>query len=111
MPETITSSANLIWNKLKALGMPNAINQYENGIVALPALALGASTTLNVTLSGSFPDNNYQVKFRAISGTSALTMLQITSFTKTTNSVSVTIKANGLASLAGLLLVDAHKNA
>ncbi len=109
MPETMSNTSALIWNKLKAMSMNTAVIQYENGIIALPALALGGSTTVTVNLSGSFPDNTYQIKFRALSGTSVLAMIQIVSFTKNTNSVNVTVKANGLASLAGLLLVDAYK--
>lgn len=84
--------------------------QYENGIAALPALLLGGSTNIVVPLSGSFPNTSYTYKTRAMSGTSILTMLVITEVSRTVNSVTVKVQANGLASLAGLLLIDAYKN-
>ena len=86
----------------------NANIQYENGIAALPALLLGGSTNIVVTLSGSFPNTTYVYKLRAMAGVNLLSMLSFTEISKTNNSITIKVQANGLASLAGLLLVDAY---
>lgn len=88
----------------------SATVQYENGIAALPALILGGSTNIIVPLSGSFPNTTYTYKVRAMSGVSLLTMLTFTEVSRTVNSITVKAQSTGLASVAGLLLIDAYKN-
>lgn len=92
-------------NKLGAALQP----QYENGVTSLPVLLLGSSASLIVPLSGTFPDTNYQVKTRMVSGTAVLSMLSVTNIVKATNSVTVTVRASGVASVAGNLFVDCHR--
>lgn len=107
--DNLNSAVQMIWDRLGVLKLVAPTTQYENGAVALPGLLLGASTTLAVPLSNAFPDTNYQVRVRAVSGSSVLGMIQVTNTVKAVNSVSVTVKANGLASSAGVLLVDAYR--
>lgn len=107
--ENLSTSAMMVWNYFSAMKFVNPATQYENGLVALPALALGGSTTITVPLSGTFPDTNYVIKCRALSGTSVLSMIQITNVVKNVSSAAITVRANGLASIAGILLADAYR--
>lgn len=111
MPATdnLISTATIIWNYLKSQSMTNL--QFEMGMAAIPSLLLNSSTTLAVPLSGTFPDTNYVVKSLAIAGTAVLSTLQVTSVTKSVSSLSITVKANGLATVAGVLIVNAYRNA
>ncbi len=109
MPDNINSAATLVWQGLQKLKLVAPTTQYENGAYALPALLLNASTTITIPLSGTFPDTNYVLKVRAVTGNTTLGMIQVTNVVKAVNSVNVTVKANGLASSAGLLLVDAYR--
>jgi hypothetical protein len=102
-------------------GVRAALNiQQEVGAAAIGIILLGGSSTVNVTLTGAFPDTNYNVKVRAVAGTSVLSMLRVTNVVKTAGilanpatgqtmvpaTVAVTLQAVGVASLAGVVLVD-----
>lgn len=93
-----------------ATGPSGGTVQYENGILNVPALLLGGNTTVVVPLSGSFADNNYQVKIRIFAGVNLLSMITPQVMSKTVNSVTIKITASGLASAAGILIVDCYKS-
>jgi hypothetical protein len=82
--------------------------QEETGSIALPALLLGGSTSVTVAMSGSFPDLTWIPKRRAIAGASVLSTLTFAETARTVNSITYTVTA-GVASLAGVLLVDGYK--
>lgn len=94
-------------------------SQQEVGAAPIGIILLNASQVVTVTLTGAFPDIDYNVKVRAISGGQVLSMLRVTNIEKTAGTpatgnaaavpatVKVTVQAVGVASLAGVLLVDA----
>jgi hypothetical protein len=88
----------------------SATVQEEVGIYNIPALLLGGNTTVVVPLSGSFVDTNYQVKIRTFAGVNLLSMLSFQVMTKTVNSVTIKITASGLASAAGIMMVDCYRS-
>lgn len=82
--------------------------QEETGSIAIPALLLGGSTSVTITMSGSFADLTWIPKRRAIAGASVLSTLTFTETARTVNSITYTVTA-GVASIAGVLLVDGYK--
>lgn len=87
---------------------PPTITQEETGAVALPSLLLNGSTSVVVPLSGSFPTTTYQVRRRAVAGVTVLSTLTFSETSRTVSSITYTVTASGLATAAGLLLVDAY---
>lgn len=85
------------------------VRQSEVGAANIPALLLGASATVVVTLSGTFPDTNYSVKARAVAGGAILATLTVTELSRTAGTVTYSVKAVGVATGAGVLLVDAAR--
>lgn len=80
------------------------------GKAALPALLLNGTTTPVVAFDQAMPDINYQLRWRAVSGATVLTQIVSNGTpTKTTSQVTIPLKAQGLASIAGVLLVEVFK--
>ncbi len=84
------------------------------GVAPLPALLLGAtSSPITVPILPVQPSTGYEAQAFAVSGAAVLTQLSIVSLVKNvtdattgkSGSVTVTVRSNGLASLAGLLLI------
>lgn len=77
------------------------------GRAALPAMLLGGTSAPVVVFDSSMPDTNYQVRWRAVSGSTVLgSVVSNGAMTKTTSQVTVPLRASGLASIAGVLLVE-----
>lgn len=89
---------------------PAGTIQEEVGIASVPALLLGGSTNIVVPLSNAFPNTTYQVRVRFFSGVNLLSMLSWSEVSRTTSSVTIKVQANGLASVAAIMLVDCYKS-
>ncbi len=56
------------------------------------------------------PDANYDLRWRAVSGAAVLASIVANgTVTKTASQVTIPLKAQGLASVAGVLLVEVFK--
>lgn len=81
------------------------------GLAPVNALLAGASQTnivVTFTNGASFPNTSYRARTRAYSGVSVLSALTIVETSRTTTSITFTATATGVATLAGLILVDAY---
>ncbi len=80
------------------------------GKAALPALLLNGTTSPVVVFDTPMPDANYDLKWRAVSGAAVLSSIVANGApTKTASQVTIPLRANGLASVAGVLLVEVFK--
>jgi hypothetical protein len=86
-----------------AMGM-----QQEVAAASIPALVLGGTASVTATFKNSFPNLSYVPKWRAFAGVTVLGTLTATETARTVNSITYTIAAPGLATAAGVLLVDAY---
>lgn len=77
------------------------------GRAALPALLLNGTTSPVVVFDQAMPNTNYQIRWRAVAGAAILSSIVANgAVTKTTTQVTVPLRAQGLASVAGVLLVE-----
>lgn len=89
-------------------GVANVNLSVGFGSAALNALILGGTQNITVPLDVTMPNNTYTVKCRAEAGTNLLSMLTFTVLSRSTTSVSIRAQAVGLASIAGVLRVNAY---
>ena len=91
-----TSVASLI---LSVNALQTAAGKLAAGQKVVPALALGASTTVQVPLTPAFTDTSYAMVPLLVGGTNILSTLSITSAAIVSGSrVDVVVKANGVLS-------------
>lgn len=80
------------------------------GAANIGVLLLGGSANVVVPLDVTMPDTSYAVKWRAVAGAQVLSMLTLNgTITKTTTQVTIPVKATGVASVAGVMLVEAYR--
>jgi hypothetical protein len=82
--------------------------QQEVAAASIPALLLNGTTSVTATFKGSFPSTVFTAKWRAFAGVSILSTLTVTETSRTASSITYTVAAPGLATAAGVLLVDAY---
>lgn len=75
----------------------------SGGSAAVPALGIGGSTTVAVTINPAMPDASYDATaFIGNPGVGVLSSIAVTGYTVVSNSrVDVTVKNNGLILLTG----------
>ncbi len=86
-------------------------NKVSVGMAPTPALALGATATVQVPIVPAMPNTTYTASATISGGTNVLANLSVQSTTVVSASrVDVVVKANGILSLgAGQVLVVASK--
>lgn len=83
---------------------------YQVGKAALPALLLNGTTTPVVVFDTAMPDDTYEIRWRAVAGASVLAAIVANgAVTKTASQVTIPLRAQGLATVAGVLLVEVFK--
>lgn len=78
------------------------------GTRAVAALAANATSTFDVSLDTTMPNNTYTVKTRIVTGTAVLSAVTVTVNARTATTVNVTVRNTGTtSSAAGVLMLDA----
>lgn len=82
--------------------------QQEVAAASIPALLLGGSTSVTATFKNAFPSTAFMPKWRAFAGVSVLSTITAVESSRTASSITYTVSAPGVATAAGILLVDAY---